>query len=84
MNRSRREFLKYLGAAGVGALVAYLGLPHYSEVTKTTYRGNKLANATETVTITVTKTAINLQAPQTYTTTTTVTETATQTNSTTT
>jgi len=83
MDRARREFLKYLLAVGVGAVAAYLG-SSYSEVTKTIYRGNKLANATETVTITVTKTAINPQAPQAYTTTTTVTETATQTNSTTT
>jgi|GEM_PF-3120919 len=84
MNRSRREFLKYLGASIIGGLVAYLGLDSYSEVTKTIYEGNKPANATETVTITVTKPAINPQASQTYTTTTTVTETTTQTNSTTT
>jgi hypothetical protein len=88
MDRSRREFLKYFGAAviggSIGGLMAYLGLDSYSEVTKTIYEGNKPANATETVTITVTKPAINPQASQTYTTTTTVTETTTQTNSTTT
>jgi len=82
MDRSRREFLMYLGAAVIGGLVASLGPHFYSEVTKTIYGRNKAANATETVTITVTNTAISPQAPQTYTTT--VTETATQTNSTTT
>jgi len=88
MNRSRREFLKWLGASFIGGFIGglmdYLGLDSYSEVTKTIYEGNKLANATETVTITVTKPVINPQASQTYTTTTTVTETTTQTNSTTT
>jgi len=85
---TRRELLKYAGAAAIGALIAYFGIegfqkPTSYKVTETIYKTiNKPANATETVTITVTKTSINSQAPQTYTTTTTVTETITETSTT--
>jgi len=77
MGFTRREFLKSAlisVAAFAGSWAGYLSL---SEVNKTRYEGNKMANTTEMVTTT--------QSSQTNTTNTTVTETTTtQTNSTTT
>jgi hypothetical protein len=77
MGSTRREFLKYVGAAVLGGLISgvvdYLILP---KVNETTYVVNKLVNKT--------KTATTIPSPQVNTTNTTVTRTVTQTNSTTT
>jgi len=75
---NRREFLKYLVGAGIGALI---GSSAIEDLVLDKLLGGKSENETETVTITVTQTASNSQAPKTYTTT--VTQTVTETETTT-